>query len=49
MRHGGTHEKAKDAEEVARLLRAADRDPAKGLTASDICRKVGIAVTTYYR
>ena len=37
------------AEEVARLLRAADRDLAKGLTVSDICRKVGIAVTTYYR
>ena len=31
------------AEEVARLLREADRDLAKGLTVSDICRKVGIA------
>ena len=37
------------AEEVARLLREADRDLAKGLTVSDICRKVGIAETTYYR
>ena len=30
-------------------LREADRDLAKGLTVSDICRKVGIAETTYYR
>ena len=37
------------AEEVTRLLREADRDLAKGLTVSDICRKVGIAETTYYR
>jgi putative transposase len=37
------------AEEVARLLREADRDLAKGLTVTDICRKVGIAETTYYR
>jgi len=37
------------AEEVARLLREADRDLAKGLTVSDICRKVCIAETTYYR
>src|SRR5208337_3573027 len=37
------------AEEVARLLREADRDLAKGLTVSDICRKQGIAETTYYR
>jgi len=37
------------AEEVARLLREADRDLAKGMTVSDICRKQGIAETTYYR
>ncbi len=37
------------AEEVARLLREADRDLGKGLTVSDICRKQGIAETTYYR
>ena len=37
------------AEEVSRLLREADRDLAKGLTVSDICRKQGIAETTYYR
>lgn len=37
------------AEEIARLLREAERDLAKGLTVSDICRKHGIAETTYYR
>ena len=37
------------AEEVARLLRDFDRDLAKGLTISDICRKAGIAEATYYR
>jgi putative transposase len=39
----------RNADEVARLLRDADRDLAKGLTISDICRKQGIAETTYYR
>src|SRR5277367_4516717 len=39
----------RNADEVARLLRDADRDLAKGLTVSDICRKQGIAETTYYR
>jgi hypothetical protein len=37
------------AEEVARILRDGDRDLGKGVTVSDICRKVGIAETTYYR
>jgi transposase-like protein len=32
-----------------RVLREIDRDVAKGLTVSDICRKIGIAETTYYR
>ena len=41
--------KRRTAEEVTRLLRDFDRDLAKGLTAPDICRKVGIAETTYYR
>jgi len=36
------------AEEVVRLLREADRDLAKGLTVSDICRKVGIAERTFF-
>ena len=35
----------RNADEVARLLREADRDLAKGLTISDFCRKEGIAET----
>lgn len=31
------------------MLRDTDRDLAKGLKVADICRKVGIAETTYYR
>jgi putative transposase len=41
--------KRRTADEVARFLREADRDLAKGLTVSDICRKAGIAPTTFYR
>jgi len=41
--------KRRTADEVARMLREFDRDLAKGLTVSDICRKVGIAQTTFYR
>jgi putative transposase len=41
--------KRRTAEEVARLLRDFDRDLAKGLTVHDVCRKAGIAETTYYR
>lgn len=41
--------KRRSAEEVARLLKDADRDLAKGLTVADICRKIGVAQTTYYR
>ena len=37
------------ADEVARLLCNADRDLAKGLTVSDVCRKLGVAETTYSR
>ena len=37
------------ADEVAWLLCDADRDLAKGLTVSDVCRKIGVAETTYYR
>jgi putative transposase len=41
--------KRRTADEVARLLRDFDRDLAKGLTISDVCRKINIAETTYYR
>ena len=37
------------AEEITRLLKEADRDLAKGLTVSDICRKHGIGQSMYYR
>jgi hypothetical protein len=37
----------RNADEVALLLREADRDLAKGLTVSDFYRKQGIAETTY--
>ena len=39
----------RNADEVAKLLREADRDLAKGLTVGDVCRKLGIAQNTYYR
>ncbi len=41
--------KRRTADEVTRLLKDIDRDLAKGLTITDICRKNGIAVTTYNR
>jgi putative transposase len=41
--------KRRTADEITRLLKDIDRDLAKGLTVGDICRKHGIAVTTYYR
>lgn len=41
--------KRRTAAQIARLLREADRDLAKGLTVADICRKLGIATNSYYR
>ena len=41
--------KRRTADRIARLLRDADRDLAKGLTVSDACRKIGIAEATSYR
>jgi putative transposase len=41
--------KRRTAEQIQRLLREADRDLAKGLTVSDVCRKLGISGNTYYR
>jgi putative transposase len=38
-----------NADKIVRLLREADRDLAKGLTVSDICRKHGVGQSTYYR
>ena len=41
--------KRRTAEQIARLLREADRDLAKGLTITDVCRKLGISQNAYYR
>jgi putative transposase len=41
--------KRRTAEQIARLLREAERDLAKGLTIADVCRKFGIAENTFYR
>ncbi len=44
-----TMRKRRNADEVARLLREADRDLAKGLTVGAVCRELEIAQTTYHR
>lgn len=41
--------KRRTAEQITRLLREADRDLAKGLTITDVCRKLGISPNAYYR
>ena len=41
--------KRRTAEQITRLLREADRDLAKGLSVADVCRKLGISQTAYYR
>jgi len=37
------------ADQIARMLKEADRELARGLTVPDVCRKLGIAQATYYR
>ena len=41
--------KRRTPEQIQRLLREADRDLASGRTVADICRKLGITETSYYR
>jgi putative transposase len=41
--------KRRTPEQIQRLLREADRDLAKGLTVADVCRKLGITETSFYR
>jgi putative transposase len=41
--------KRRSADQIAHLLREADRDLAKGLTVADVCRKLGVTQPTYYR
>jgi putative transposase len=37
------------ADQIRHLLREADRDLAKGLGIVDVCRKLGVNTTTYWR
>ena len=41
--------KRRTSEQIKRLLKEADRDLAKGLTVADVCRKLGITQTSYFR
>jgi len=41
--------KRRTAEQIQRVLREADRDLAKGLTVTDVCRKLGVSQNAYYR
>jgi putative transposase len=41
--------KRRTAAQIQRCLREADHDLAKGLTVTDVCRKLGIVGPTYYR
>jgi putative transposase len=37
------------ADQIARMLKEADRELAKGLAVPDVCRKLGVGQSTYYR
>ena len=41
--------KRKKPEEIKRLLAEAERDLARGLTVTDVCRKLGISEATFHR
>jgi putative transposase len=41
--------KRRTASEIERLLKQFDRDLARGLSVQDVCRKLGIGDSTYYR
>jgi transposase-like protein len=41
--------KRKKPAEIQRLLAEADRDLAKGLAVTDVCRKLGVSEATYHR
>ena len=38
--------KRRTADQIARMLREADRELAQGLTVPDVCREIGIAQAT---
>jgi transposase-like protein len=41
--------KRRTTDQVGQVLREVDRDLAKGRTIAEVCRKIGVAQTTYYR
>jgi transposase-like protein len=41
--------KRRNRDELARLIREADHDLAKGLTVADTCQELGVAEATYSR
>lgn len=41
--------KRRNAAQIQRLLKEAERDLAKGLVIADVCRKFGVSENTYYR
>ena len=41
--------KRRTADQIARMLKDADRELARGLAVPDVCRKLGIGQATYYR
>lgn len=41
--------KRRSVEQIKRLLREAERDLAKGLVVSDVCRKLGVSQNSFYR
>jgi putative transposase len=41
--------KRRTADQIARMLKDADRELARGLTVPDVCRKLGIGQATSYR
>lgn len=41
--------KRRNAAQIQRLLKEAERDLAKGLVVADVCCKLGVSENTYYR
>jgi putative transposase len=41
--------KRKKPDQIQRLLAEADRDLARGLSVTDVCRKIGVSEATYHR
>ena len=41
--------KRKKPDQIQRLLAEADRDLARGLSVTEVCRKIGVSEATYHR